>query len=65
MSTNQPSRQQKLKVLIDRAINKRAPPEHRWIYAYGLLSELLSYSAQDQMEVWTRLRELANDDEQE
>ena len=61
MST-QPSRQQQLRALIDQAITAQAPAEHRWIYAYGLLRELLSYSAQDQMEVWDRLEQLANDE---
>ncbi len=54
-------KKQRLRELIDRAtLGASNPyPDHLgWVYAYGLLRELLIYSAENQMEVWQHLEKM-------
>jgi hypothetical protein len=54
-------KKQRLRDLIDRATLGASNPytDHLgWVYAYGLLRELLIYSAENQMEVWQHLEKM-------
>jgi len=56
------TRQARLRSLIDRAVQPgmdNYKGTASWVYAYGLVRELLAYSAQNQYEVWQHLEHLA------
>ena len=54
-------KKQRQRDLIDRALlgdGNPYPGHLGWVYAYGLLRELLIYSAENQMEVWQHLEKM-------
>lgn len=59
-----PTKQEELRSLIDSAVqpgqDNYTTDSARWLYAYGLVRELLVYSASNQIEVWQHLRKLSN-----
>lgn len=62
------TRRSELRNLIDRAVQPgidKYKGTAGWVYAYGLVRELLIYSALNQFEIWRHLERLAERKEEE